>query len=188
MPLDRAGRVEVRADLTVPGHPEVYVAGDLARVPRGDGTPVPGLAPAAVQEGRAAARNIRRSLAGEPRQPFRYRDRGTLSTIGRGRAVGRIGPLHLKGAVAWLAWLFVHLMSLVGFRNRLVVVLEWAWAYATWGRGARLIVDTAERWQGRLEDGAGPPATAGEPPGAPVPRCAPTSQDVGPARSPGSLL
>ncbi len=159
VPLDRAGRVTVNADLTVPGHPEVSVAGDLARVDTENGEPVPGLAPAAIQEGRAAARNMLRALRGEPREAFHYRDKGILATIGRGRAVARIGRLQLKGIIAWLAWLFVHILFLIGFRNRLLVVLEWAWAYATWGRGARLIVDTAEQWQLVARDVTAPAET-----------------------------
>jgi NADH dehydrogenase len=147
VPLDRLGRVEVNPDLTVPGHPEVSVAGDLASVHTESGELVPGLAPAALQEGRAAARNMLRAFRGEPREAFHYRDKGMLATIGRGRAVGLVGPLHLTGVIAWLSWLFVHILFLIGFRNRVLVVLEWAWAYATWRRGARLIVDTAEQWQ-----------------------------------------
>ena len=146
-PLDRAGRVEVNPDLTVPGRNDVYVAGDLAHVVGKDGRAVPGVAQAAIQQGRHVARNMLRTLHGEPRAPFRYRDKGTLATIGRGRAVGEVRRLHLSGAVAWLAWLFVHLYFLIGFRNRVMVILQWAWAYVTYGRGARLIVDTAEHWQ-----------------------------------------
>jgi NADH:ubiquinone reductase (H+-translocating) len=180
VPLDRAGRVEVNPDLTIPGHPEVYVAGDLARALGEDGAPVPGLAPAAIQEGRAAARNMLRALRGEAREPFRYRDKGSLSTIGRGRAVGQIGGVHLKGAVAWLAWLFVHILFLIGFRNRVLVVLEWAWAYATWGRGARLIVDTARRWQFAAQDVTALPETEGDVPARPgTPPASPPPEPVG---------
>jgi NADH:quinone reductase (non-electrogenic) len=146
-PLDRAGRVKVEPDLTVPGRPEVHVAGDVALVAWKDGRPVPGLAPAAMQQGRHVARNIVRALRGEPLAPFRYLDKGTLSTIGRGRAVGEVRRLHLRGVVAWLAWLFVHIYFLIGFRNRFMVILQWAWHYATYGRSARLIVDTAKQWQ-----------------------------------------
>jgi len=155
-PLDRAGRVRVNADLTVPGHPEVYVAGDLVFLEQ-DGKPIPGVAPAAMQQGRHAARNALRALRGEPRLPFRYRDKGLLATIGRGAAVAAIGRARLSGLPAWLAWLFVHIYFLIGFRNRLAVLLQWAWSYLTFERGARLITETAEqrRLGGR---GAGPPS------------------------------
>jgi NADH dehydrogenase len=146
-PLDRAGRVKVEPDLTVPGHPEVYVAGDLAAVVHRDGQLVPGLAPAAIQEGRHVARNIMRSLRGEPRLPFHYFDKGSLATIGRIRGVGVVFGRHLRGALAWVAWLFVHIFFLIGFRNRVLVILEWGWQYLTFRRGARLIIDTAEQWQ-----------------------------------------
>jgi NADH dehydrogenase len=148
-PLDRAGRVRVNADLSVPGHPEIFVAGDLASLETGRGGLVPGVAPAAVQEGRHAARNVLRALRGEPTLPFRYRDKGLMATIGRAAAVARIGRLELSGLVAWLAWLLVHVFFLIGFRNRVAVILQWAWSYLTFKRGARLITDTAERW--RLE-------------------------------------
>jgi NADH dehydrogenase len=154
-PLDRAGRVRVNADLTVPGHPEVHVTGDLVFLEQ-DGRPIPGVAPAAIQEGRHAARNALRALRGEPRLPFRYRDKGLLATIGRGAAVAAVGRARLSGLPAWLAWLFVHIYFLIGFRNRLAVLLQWAWSYLTFERGARLITETAEqqRIAGR---GAGPP-------------------------------
>jgi NADH:ubiquinone reductase (H+-translocating) len=139
VPTDRLGRVEVETDLSVPGHPEIFVIGDLAAYPHQTGSPLPGIAPVAIQQGRAAAANIRASVDDEPRRPFRYRDRGSLATIGRGAAVGQIGRRNVDGFVAWLIWLFVHLMYLVGFRNRVAVLLEWAWAYLTWQRGARLI-------------------------------------------------
>jgi NADH:ubiquinone reductase (H+-translocating) len=145
--LDKAGRVKVNPDLTIPGHEDVYVAGDLAAALQADGTPVPGVAPAAIQQGRHVARNIEASLRGAPRQPFRYWNKGILATIGRARAVGEVGRFHLKGTIAWLAWLFVHILFLIGFRNRFMVLLQWAWHYATFGRGARLITDTAGRWQ-----------------------------------------
>jgi NADH dehydrogenase len=146
-PLDTAGRVKVEPDLTLPGHPDVYVAGDLAAVVHRDGQPVPGLAPAAIQEGRHVARNMLRSLRGATRLPFHYFDKGSLATIGRGRGVGQVFGYHLRGALAWLAWLFVHIFFLIGFRNRVLVILEWAWQYLTFRRGARLITDTAEQWQ-----------------------------------------
>ena len=146
-PLDRAGRVKVEPDLTLPGHPDVYVAGDLAAVVHRDGQLVPGLAPAAIQEGRHVARNMVRSLRGQPRLPFHYFDKGSLATIGRGRGVGEVFGLHVRGALAWLAWLFVHIFFLIGFRNRVLVLLEWAWQYLTFRRGARLITETAVQWQ-----------------------------------------
>lgn len=137
-PLDRAGRVEVEPDLTVPGHDDIYVIGDLAAVVQ-EGEPVPGIAPAAIQQGRHAARSILRSLRGEKALPFRYRDKGIMATIGRAAAVAQLGRLHLSGLVAWLMWLGVHIFFLIGFRNRFLVILQWAWAYMTWTRGARLI-------------------------------------------------
>ena len=140
VPLDRAGRVLVGQDLTVPGHPEISVIGDLAAVPWKDGW-VPGVSAAAIQEGRLAALNIRRAIAGLPREPFEYWDKGSMATIGRKAAVGVLGRLHLSGFVAWLAWLLIHITYLAGFRNRLVVLVDWAWAYLTYERGARLILD-----------------------------------------------
>ena len=145
-PLDRAGRVKVLPDLTVPGLPEVYVIGDLAAA-TSDGKPVPGLAPAAMQEGRHAAANIVATINGEMRSPFRYFDKGSLATIGRAAAVGSIGRFNMVGYLAWLAWIFVHLMYLVGFRNRVLVLLQWAWAYVTFQRGARLITGALDQKQ-----------------------------------------
>ena len=135
---DRAGRVEVEPDLSAPGYPEVFVIGDLAIV-RKDGTQVPAVAPAAMQMGSAAARNIRHDLRGEPRVPFRYRNKGDLATIGRYKAIADFGKFHVTGRLAWWFWLFVHIMYLVGFRNRLSVLLQWAYAYFTYQRGVRLI-------------------------------------------------
>jgi NADH dehydrogenase len=137
-PLDRAGRVKVTPTLTLPDHPEVFVVGDLATLEQ-DGKPVPGVAPAAMQMGRHAADSIDRVLHHETPKPFRYWDKGSLATIGRSRAVGAIGKLKLTGFVAWLGWLFIHIMYLVGFRNRVLVMIQWAWAYLTYQRGARLI-------------------------------------------------
>lgn len=153
--LDRSGRVEVGPDLTLPGHAEVFVVGDLARVVQ-DGKAVPGVAPAAVQQGRHAAQNIRRSLRGQAYRPFRYRDRGSMATLGRRAAVAVIGRLHLSGLSAWLAWLLIHILFLIGFRNRLVVMLEWAKSYLTFQRSARLIVDAP---QGRASAEARPDAS-----------------------------
>ena len=145
VPTDKAGRVVVQPDLTVPGHPKVFVAGDLAAVEQKNGKPVPGVAPAAIQMGRFAARQIKRSMEGKPREEFEYLDKGSLSTIGRSRAVADFGKLHISGFFAWLAWLFIHLLFLIGFRNRLFVMSEWAWAYITYNHGARLITDPGEK-------------------------------------------
>jgi NADH:quinone reductase (non-electrogenic) len=134
VPLDRVGRVQVESDLTVPGHPEVYVVGDLATVPG-----IPGVAQGAMQMGRAAARNVWRTIQREPRQPFRYKDKGNLATIGRNSAVADLGVLRLWGSLAWLIWGAVHIYYLIGFENRLLVVIQWLWAYLTYRRGARLI-------------------------------------------------
>ena len=139
-PLDRAGRVQVRPDLTVPGHAEIFVVGDLVALAQ-DGRPVPGVAPAANQMGAHAARNIRRALEDQPLRPFRYRDKGSLATIGRNRAVALFGErLKLSGWLAWMAWLFIHILFLIGFRNRLVVLVDWAFSYVTYQRHARLLL------------------------------------------------
>ena len=140
VPLDRAGRVPVEPELTLPGRDDVYVIGDLAHIQE-NGALVPGVAPAAIQQGRHAAENIIRTLEGQPRRPFHYVDKGMLATIGRGAAVARIGRLKATGFVAWLLWLFVHILFLIGFRNRVVVLIQWAWLYATFDRGARLITE-----------------------------------------------
>jgi NADH dehydrogenase len=137
--LDRAGRVHVTPALTIPGRDDVFVIGDLAAVEQ-DGGLVPGVAPAAVQEGRHAAANILRAIRGEPLEPFRYRDRGSFAVIGRGAAVGEVlGRIRLSGPIAWLAWLFIHVFYLIGFRNRVAVLLGWAYSYLTFRRAARLI-------------------------------------------------
>jgi NADH dehydrogenase len=138
-PVDRVGRVIVNDDLTVPGHPEVQVIGDLANFPHQTGKPLPGISPVAMQEGRHAARNVLAMIQGRKPQPFRYWDKGTMATIGRNKAVADLKFMHLSGLPAWLAWLFVHVVFLVGFRNRLVVLFQWAWAYLTFDKGARLI-------------------------------------------------
>ena len=138
-PVDRAGRVKVESDLSLPGHREVFVAGDLAAFEQ-NGRPVPGVAPAAMQMGRHAARNVLRSVAGQPLAPFRYVDKGSLATIGRRAAVANFGRFKLWGLPAWLAWLGIHIFFLIGFRNRLVVLLDWAWAYFSYQRTARLIL------------------------------------------------
>jgi NADH dehydrogenase len=139
-PLDQAGRVMVEPELTVPGRDDVYVIGDLAHVEH-KGALVPGVAPAAMQQGWHAAQNIMRTLRGQPRVPFRYIDKGMLATIGRGAAVAKVGPIKATGLFAWLLWLFVHILFLIGFRNRLLVMIQWAWLYVTFDRGARLITE-----------------------------------------------
>jgi NADH dehydrogenase len=138
VPLDRAGRVPVLPDLSIPGAPEALVIGDLAAL-QIDGRPVPGVAPAAMQEGRHAARTILRDLRGQPREPFRYRDEGSLATIGRAAAVAELGRLKISGLAAWIAWLLVHIYFLIGFRNRLLVLFNWAWLYLRYESGPRLI-------------------------------------------------
>jgi NADH dehydrogenase len=138
MPLDRAGRLSVQPDLSLPGHPEVLVVGDLASVSC-DGRAVPGIAPAAKQMGTHAAKCICASLAGRPRPVFRYRDFGTLATIGRRAAVVEMRGHQLSGTFAWCFWLAAHIFFLIGFRNRLVVLIDWAWAYFTYDRSARII-------------------------------------------------
>jgi len=145
--LDRAGRVRVAPDLTVPGCPGVFVIGDLALIEQ-DGHAVPGVAPAAIQMGAHAARNVLHAARGEPLAPFRYRDKGSLATIGRRRGVAMIGRLRLSGLVAWLAWLGIHIFFLIGFRNRFVVMFTWAWAYLTYQRSARLILGNGRRGVG----------------------------------------
>jgi NADH dehydrogenase len=138
-PLDRGGRLLVEPDCSLPGHPEIYAIGDLACFVDG-GKPLPGVAQVAMQQGRDVARLIEARLRGAPRPPpFRYADRGSLAVIGRGAAVADIHGLRFNGFVAWLTWLFVHLSYLVEFDNRLLVLVQWAWNYFTWNRGARLI-------------------------------------------------
>ncbi|HET7512251.1 MAG TPA: FAD-dependent oxidoreductase, partial [Chthoniobacterales bacterium] len=139
VPVDRAGRVIVENDLTVPGHPEVQVIGDLAHFNEKDGKTLPGVSPVAIQQGRHAARNILRMIEGGKPQPFHYWDKGSMATIGRNRAVADLNFVHFSGLLAWLTWLFVHILYLVGFRNRLAVLFQWAWAYVTFNKGARLI-------------------------------------------------
>jgi NADH:ubiquinone reductase (H+-translocating) len=139
--LDRIGRVIVGADLSIPGHPNVFVIGDQASVKTSDSGTLPGLAPVAIQEGRHTAKNILLDLQGRSRLPFSYRDKGMLATIGRSRAVMQIGSLRVGGFFAWAGWLFVHIYYLVGFKNKTFVFLNWTWSYVTFKRGARLIVE-----------------------------------------------
>jgi NADH:ubiquinone reductase (H+-translocating) len=140
--LDRSGRIKVQPDLSVPGHPDVYVIGDLAFFPLADGSSLPGLAPVALQQGRCVAKNIEAALHRTPKQPFTYVDKGMMATIGRASGIAQAGALRLSGMIGWLAWLFIHILFLIGFRNRLIVMLQWAWAWVTYGRGARLITGT----------------------------------------------
>ncbi|MFY9674962.1 MAG: NAD(P)/FAD-dependent oxidoreductase [Terriglobales bacterium] len=136
---DRAGRVFVQPDLSIPGHPEVFVIGDLAALNDEKGHMLPGVAQVAIQQGKWAAGMIARDLHGQPRANFHYHDKGSLATIGRAAAVAQIFGFELSGYFAWLAWLFIHILFLIGFRNRMVVMINWAWAYLTYERGARLI-------------------------------------------------
>jgi NADH:ubiquinone reductase (H+-translocating) len=138
-PTDRSGRVLVNPDLSIPGHANVFVIGDLASLTQANGQPVPGLAPAAIQEGKATAGNILCDLEGKPRKDFHYLDKGSLATIGRAAAVGEFGKIHISGFLAWIAWLTVHIFFLIGFRNRILVLIQWAWSYFTYERGAQLI-------------------------------------------------
>ena len=139
VPLDRAGRVLIQPDLTIPGHPDVFVIGDLASLSGKDGKPLPGVAQVAIQMGRHAASNIQRAMEGQPYRPFEYKDLGNMATIGRASAVADFGWLRLKGSMGWLAWLFVHILNLIGFRNRLIVMVQWAWSYFSYQRAIRLI-------------------------------------------------
>jgi len=164
-PIDRAGRVPVNPDLSLPNHPEVFVIGDLATLKDKSGKLLPGVAPVAIQEGRYVAKLIRREIRGEkaaaPRPPFHYFDKGSLATIGRSAAIAQFGKIHISGFIAWLAWLFVHILFLIGFQNRVLVFIQWAWSYFTYERGARLITGSTDLpgWS------AAPSATprAGEP-------------------------
>jgi NADH dehydrogenase len=154
VPVDRAGRVPVEPDLSLPGHPEVFVIGDLAALKGESGKMLPGVAPVAIQQGRYVAKIIQREVEaaskagakGPPlaRPEFHYWDKGSLATIGRAAAVADFGKLHISGFIAWLAWLFVHILFLIGFRNRLLVFIEWAWSYVTYERGARLITGSTQ--------------------------------------------
>src|SRR5918994_2118455 len=139
VPLDRVGRVPIEPELPLAGHPELYVIGDLAFLEGADGQPLPGVAPVAQQQARHAARNILRRIHGQPMQPFVYRDPGIMATIGRAAAIAKLGRVHLTGLIGWLVWLFVHIMNLVGFRNRVMVLIQWAGAYISYQRSVRLI-------------------------------------------------
>ena len=148
VPVDPAGRVLVEADLSIPGDPRIFVIGDGATFLHQTGKPLPGVAQVAIQQGRHVARNVKADLSGRDRRPFRYRDKGDLAVIGRAQAVARIGRLSLSGFPAWLVWCFVHILFLIGFRNRVLVLFEWAWAFLTDQRGARLITGPIDRPRG----------------------------------------
>jgi NADH:ubiquinone reductase (H+-translocating) len=156
--LDRAGRVPVQPDLSLAGHPEVFVIGDLAALQDQSGRMLPGVAPVAILEGRYVGKLLRREIKlaqvqpGQPapRRPFHYRDKGSLATIGRAAAVAQFGTIHISGFMAWLAWLFIHILFLIGFQNRVLVMIQWAWSYFTYERGARLITGSTNLpgWNG----------------------------------------
>ena len=141
VPLDRAGRVAVKPDLSIPGHPEVFVVGDAAVFADETGRPLPGVAQVAIQQATHAAKTIVNRLRGAPSTPFVYHDKGSMAIVGRGAAIADLGWIQFSGFTAWLAWLFLHIAKLVGFRNRLIVLLEWAIAYMTFQRSARLITN-----------------------------------------------
>jgi NADH dehydrogenase len=157
VPCDRAGRVLVQPDLSLPAHPEVFVIGDLASLTDEHGKMLPGVAPVAIQQGKFVAKTIRRDLLGQPREKFHYWDKGSLATIGRAAAVAQFGKIHISGFIAWLAWLFIHIFFLIGFRNRLLVFIQWAWSYVTYERGARLITGdtTLPGWSGMQPEQVG---------------------------------
>jgi NADH dehydrogenase len=142
--VDRAGRVPVKPDLSLPGHPEVFVIGDLATLADESGKMLPGVAPVAIQQGEYVGKTLARDLEHQPRRSFHYHDKGSLATIGRAAGVAQFGKLKLSGYFAWLAWLFIHIFFLIGFRNRLIVMIQWAWSYLTYERGARLITGSNE--------------------------------------------
>ncbi len=160
---DRSGRVRVGPDLALPGHPEVFVAGDQAWAEDEQGNPYPGLAPVAMQQGRWIAKTLVAELAGKPRGRFHYVDKGQMATIGRRRAVVEKGRMRFGGLVAWWAWLLVHVYYLTGFRNRVLVLFQWAWSYLTFARGARLIIGKNWRMYGKREIPASQPGSAEEP-------------------------
>ena len=145
VPQDASGRVKVRPDLTIPDDPWIFVIGDAAHCVGGDGNPLPGLAPVAMQQGRYVAEMIEQDMAPSQRLPFRYKDRGMLATIGRARAIAQLGPLHVSGLLAWLLWCVVHIFFLIGFRNRVRVMSEWTWYYLTFKPGARVLFERPRR-------------------------------------------
>jgi NADH dehydrogenase len=145
---DRAGRVAVEPDLTIPGHPEIFVIGDLATMKDKNGKLVPGVAPAAIQQGQYVGKLIKKEVKsgkmGTPRQPFHYWDKGSLATIGRAAAIAEFGKIHISGFIAWLSWLFIHIFFLIGYRNRILVLIQWGWSYLTYERSARLITGSTD--------------------------------------------
>jgi NADH dehydrogenase len=147
VPTDRAGRVLVQSDLSLPGYPNVFTIGDLSSLKDEQGKMLPGVAPVAIQQGQFVAKLIRQEIESnskpKPRPPFHYWNKGSIATIGRAAAVAEFGRIHISGFIAWLAWLFVHIFFLIGFRNRLLVLIQWAWSYVTYERGARLITGSA---------------------------------------------
>ncbi len=174
--LDRQGRVLVTPELTLPNDDDVYVVGDLAHAPMGE-KEVPGVAQGAIQGGVYAAKRIIKQLRGETPPPFKYRDKGSLATIGRAAAIAEVGKLHLSGAIAWLLWLVVHIMFLVGFRNRVAVLLEWAWSYISFERGARLITGPLPESMARAAASLPPPQPAHPALPAPAQRVAATQPE-----------
>lgn len=156
--IDRQGRAIVATDLSIPAHPEIFAVGDMISATFSEGKPVPGVSPAAMQAGRHAALNILHKINGRPTLPWQYFDKGSMATIGRNAAVAQIGPFRFSGLLAWAAWVFVHLLFLMGFRNRTAVFLQWIWAYLTYGKGARLISGPVGKW-GVLNSFRQPPST-----------------------------
>lgn len=187
--VDRGGRAKVNPDCSLPGHPEVFVIGDAAYLLGDDGKPLPGVSPTAMQQARHVAKIIKAELRDEKaRTPFQYRDKGSMATIGRSRAIAQVGKLKLSGMLAWLAWLLVHLVYLIGFRNRLLVLFDWAWSYFTYRRGSRLI--TGDRLEagtpGGVESSVTPVSVARALPSA---QAAPAAEQAGPTsteRTPAS--
>ena len=147
---DKAGRVLVGADLTIPNHKNVFVIGDMASLKQESGEPVPGVSPAAMQMGTLTAQNILADLNEQPRKNFKYVDKGTMATIGRSKAIADVKGFHFTGFIAWMMWLFLHVFFLIGFRNRIIVLMEWFWAYLTRERSARLITGDADELRNAL--------------------------------------
>jgi NADH dehydrogenase len=176
VPIDRAGRVLVQPDLSIPGHPEVFVIGDLAALNDENGKMLPGVAQVAIQQGNWAADTIVRDLENQPRRNFRYHDKGSLATIGRAAAVAQFGKFELSGYLAWLAWLFIHILFLIGFRNRLIVMIQWAWSYLTYERGARLITGSDDL-PGWTQENSGATGVSPVHPGADA-RLSPNASDA----------
>jgi NADH dehydrogenase len=180
VPTDRMGRVPVAADCSVAGHPNVFCIGDAASfIPEGDEHPLPGVSPVAMQQGRFVARQIIRTLEERPRERFVYRDKGIMATIGRSRAIAKIGRVKLSGFVAWAAWLLLHIVYLIDFRSRVIVLFDWAWSYVTYQRGSRLITGH------RLE--AGTPVASSRPPALEPPRPAPLPAPPAAQESPNRM-